>query len=88
VLYRFKGGSLSGLLDVNGTLYGTTFSGGTSNAGTVYSVSTSGVVKVLYSFKGGSDGAHPIGGLIDVKGVLYGTTSMRALRPGQRRNRF
>jgi hypothetical protein len=32
--------------------------------------------KVLYSFKGGTDGANPNGGLLfDSKGVIYGTTS-------------
>lgn len=30
--------------------------------------------KVLYSFKGGGDGANPVAGLIDVKHTLYGTT--------------
>jgi uncharacterized repeat protein (TIGR03803 family) len=62
------------LIDVNGTLYGTTTDGGTSRDGTVYSVSTSGSEKVLYSFAGGSDGWLPEGGLTDVNGTLYGTT--------------
>jgi uncharacterized repeat protein (TIGR03803 family) len=31
--------------------------------------------KLLYSFKGGSDGQLPFAGLIFVKGLLYGTTS-------------
>jgi uncharacterized repeat protein (TIGR03803 family) len=80
VLYRFRGHSdgswpSSGLLNENGTLYGTTRFGGSSNAGIVYSISTSGAEKVLYSFKGGSDGAYPIAGLIDVNGTLYGTTA-------------
>jgi uncharacterized repeat protein (TIGR03803 family) len=89
VLYRFHGGAdgygpHSGLLDVNGMLYGTTESGGQpasgcayySSCGTVYSVSTSGAEKVLYAFKGGSDGAYPAANLIDVNGTLYGTTSL------------
>ncbi len=62
-------------------LYGTTQSGGTTNAycyagcGTVFAVSGSGTERVIYRFKGGSDGAQPAGGLIAVNGSLYGTTS-------------
>jgi uncharacterized repeat protein (TIGR03803 family) len=64
----------AGLLNVRGTLYGTTTAGGFSRNGTIYSISTSGVEKVLYRFRGGSDGSDPRSGLIDVKGRLYGTT--------------
>jgi len=89
VLHSFTKGSdgefpLAGLLNVNGTLYGTTFWGGThdcysgrGSCGTVYSVSTAGKEKLLYTFKGGSDGVQPAGGLVDVKGKLYGTTTAR-----------
>jgi len=66
------------LLNVNGTLYGTTVYGGTGchsgGCGTVFSISTTGKEKVLYSFQGGSDGALPLSGLIDVNGTFYGTT--------------
>ncbi|HVR48086.1 MAG TPA: choice-of-anchor tandem repeat GloVer-containing protein, partial [Candidatus Binatia bacterium] len=64
----------AGLLDVNGTLYGTTKWGGSSGNGTVYSISTSGSEKVLFSFGRNHDGAFPVSGLINVKGTLYGTT--------------
>lgn len=64
----------AGLLDVSGTLYGTTSAGGLSHLGTVYSISPSGVHKVIYKFRGGSDGRDPEAGLIDVDGTLYGTT--------------
>jgi uncharacterized repeat protein (TIGR03803 family) len=83
VLHRFKGGRdgatpYGGLTDVNGTLYGTTANGGGQTkggcCGTVYSISTSGAEKVLYRFKGGSDGTAPQGDLIGVDGTLYGTT--------------
>lgn len=85
VLHEFAGGSdgadpVAGLVDVNGTLYGTTVEGGgsgcnsRSGCGTVYSISTSGREKVLYSFSGGSDGSYPKATLVDVDGVLYGTT--------------
>lgn len=65
----------TGLLDLNGTLYGTTTAGGRSHNGTVYGMTTSGVQKVLYRFQGGSDGSDPQSGLLDVNGTLYGTTA-------------
>lgn len=79
VVYHFTGGSdgahpHAALIDVGGTLYGTTSAGGSYGHGTVFSITTSGSEKVLYSFAGGSDGADPEAGLIDVKGTLYGTT--------------
>ncbi len=79
ILYSFKGGNdgstpAAGLIDVNGTLYGTTTMGGSANAGTVFQVTTSGKESVIYSFAGGSDGAVPQQ-LIALDGTLYGTTS-------------
>lgn len=81
VLHRFSGGSdgaipYAGLIDVRGTLYGTTNVGGGSyycrhGCGTVYSISTTGAEKVLHRFTG-PDGTNPRG-LIDVNGMLYGT---------------
>ena len=67
----------SGLvMDANGNLYGTTFFGGTYNAGTVYKVSPTGAEVVLYSFKGkDGDGKYPLAKLyIDKAGNLFGTT--------------
>jgi uncharacterized repeat protein (TIGR03803 family) len=70
------GGPLAALIDVGGTLYGTTYAGGGQlGAGTVFTVTPSGDEKVIYAFKGGSDGAAPSGRLINVDGVLYGTTN-------------
>jgi uncharacterized repeat protein (TIGR03803 family) len=83
VLYSFKGsedGSSpdAGLLNVNDTLYGTTYTGGANEDGTVFSVTPSGTETVLYRFKGTpGDGANPIADLIHRKvrkGTLYGTT--------------
>ncbi len=63
------------LIDVNGVLYGTTYFGGKYGYGTVFSVTTAGIERVLYSFAGGEDGSNPFtAGLTYVNGVLYGTT--------------
>jgi uncharacterized repeat protein (TIGR03803 family) len=73
------------LIAKNGTLYGASYSGGSSTAcvaapqgygcGTIFAVTPSGTITILYSFNGGSDGAFPYGGLIEVNGTLYGTTA-------------
>jgi uncharacterized repeat protein (TIGR03803 family) len=79
VLYSFRGrhgaDPLASLINVNGTLYGTTFRGGTNGWGTIFSVTTTGTEKVLHSFGSGSDGKGPYASLINVNGTLYGTTS-------------
>ena len=64
------------LIDVKGTLYGTTVRGGPSNFGTVFSLSTSGMERTLHSFGDPyrSDGQIPAAALIEFKGALYGTT--------------
>ena len=80
VLYRFFGkpdgaGPDASLIDVRGTLYNTTTYGGTAKRGVIFSVTKSGMEKVLCSVQRRSDGEVPEAGLIDVKGALYGTTS-------------
>jgi uncharacterized repeat protein (TIGR03803 family) len=81
VLYAFKGGTTdgsnvpAGLLRVGGLLYGSTYGGGANGQGTVFSITPAGAETVLYSFKGGSDAAHPWATLINVDGTLYGTSS-------------
>ena len=80
ILHSFQGGNdgaLPGgnLIDVAGTLYGTTYSGGVNGSGTVFSVVSPGTETVVYSFKGGRDGANPLAGLIKIGDKLYGTTS-------------
>jgi uncharacterized repeat protein (TIGR03803 family) len=86
-LHRFGGGSTDGaypngsLIDVDGTLYGTTNYGGDAGCGrigcgTVFSVTTTGKEKVLHTFGSRSaDGANPYAALINVNGALYGTTA-------------
>ena len=78
-LYRFKGGTdgarpAAGLINVNGTLYGTTSQGGASNDGTIFKITTSGTETVLYSFKGETDGMDPEANLLNINGTLYGST--------------
>ncbi|HEX4159622.1 MAG TPA: choice-of-anchor tandem repeat GloVer-containing protein [Rhizomicrobium sp.] len=86
VLYSFQGGSdgatpFTGLImDAKGNLYGTTYTGGSSNCngsgcGTVFELATDGTETVRYSFQGGSDGMYLDGPLTaDKKGNLYGST--------------
>jgi uncharacterized repeat protein (TIGR03803 family) len=63
------------LIEVSGTLYGTTISGGAHSYGTAFSITTTGDEHVLHSFSGApDDGADPVASLIDVNGMLYGTT--------------
>jgi len=91
VLYAFKGNSdgadpIAGLIDVKGTLYGTSLNGGTgtnncdydrvAGCGTVYALTLkTGAERVVYSFQGGADGGYPEASLINVGGTLYGTTA-------------
>ncbi len=81
ILYSFQGGSdaaypVAGLIiDKKGNLFGTTYGGGDAGLGTVFKLSPKGKETVLYSFKGGSDGANPFAKVIaDASGSLYGTT--------------
>jgi uncharacterized repeat protein (TIGR03803 family) len=63
--------------DAVGNLYGTTYSGGAHNYGSVYKLARNGTLSVLYSFNFGvgDDGARPVSNLVrDTAGNLYGTT--------------
>lgn len=65
----------AGLIDVSGTLYGTTTTGGTYGGGTVFSFDPgTGAETVVYSFGSGTDGSSPCGDLNANSGTLYGTT--------------
>jgi uncharacterized repeat protein (TIGR03803 family) len=82
VLYTFTGLADGGnpfggvVRDSAGNLYGVTSSGGgASSTGVVYKIDPMGRETVLYSFKGGSDGAYPNPVILDAAGNLYGTTT-------------
>jgi uncharacterized repeat protein (TIGR03803 family) len=81
VLYTFGSGTdgstpyASLVRDSAGNLYGTTFSGGTGSAGTVFAVDPKGKETVLHNFQAGADGAFPVSGLMrGPDGDLFGTT--------------
>ncbi len=78
LLHSFTGtdGTYPGVLIPDGKsgFYGITGQGGSSGKGTVFQMSSTGVVTTLYTFMGGSDGSNP-GGLIEnSSGNLFGTT--------------
>jgi len=84
VIYNFTsttGQPASGLtLGTNGNFYGATFNGGTGTAciggcGTVFELTPSGKLTILWNFEGGNDGESPYSGPIEASdGNLYGTT--------------
>lgn len=86
-LYTFC--SMAGCLDganpyggviqaTDGNFYGTTYSGGSNDDGTIFKITSTGKETVLYSFCAQTacpDGALPFGGLLqDTNGTFYGTT--------------
>jgi uncharacterized repeat protein (TIGR03803 family) len=88
ILYTFLSGPTDGkdpgplVFDTSGNLYGTTFSGGPSNLGTLYELSPAGGgswnESVLHYFPSGinADAYWPVGDLlIDASGNLYGPSA-------------
>src|SRR5580704_11971057 len=85
VIYNFTsttGQPASGLtLGTNGNFYGATFNGGTGTAciggcGTVFELTPSGKLTILWNFTGGNDGQFPYSGPIEgTDGNLYGMTA-------------
>jgi uncharacterized repeat protein (TIGR03803 family) len=67
-------------VDANGVIYGTTYSGGSANLGTVFKLTPLDAGQTAYglasySFSGG-DGANPEGSVfVDATGAIFGTTS-------------
>ena len=95
VLHSFMGGKDGGsppagvILDAEGNLYGTTYSGGKLGCGiglgcgTVFKLDASGKETILHNFTGLPDGNIPEAGLIrDAAGNLYGTTYAGGARDG------
>jgi uncharacterized repeat protein (TIGR03803 family) len=78
LVHAFTGGSdggfpgYGGLLYYGGKLYGTTIGGGLNRGGTIFQLSTSGNLQVLYSFKRSNE--NPNASLLAIKTMLYGTT--------------
>jgi uncharacterized repeat protein (TIGR03803 family) len=67
--------------DATGSLYGTTYFGGKTGAGTVFKLTAGSNGKwtetVLYSFQGAADGGNPTSTLaLSTTGSLYGTTTV------------
>ena len=92
VLYAFTGGTDGAypdgslIQDAAGNLYGATTSGGDlscpqgmgiNGCGTVFRLAPDGAFTVLHTFKGGADGAGPLGALVrDAAGNLYGAAQV------------
>lgn len=85
VLHTFEGSPSDGgqpsfgpglILGHDGTLYGTTFNGGSVSLGSVFRIATDGTgFALLHSFNG-DEGAGPNGALLQAAdGTLYGTTA-------------
>ncbi|MGD0190966.1 MAG: choice-of-anchor tandem repeat GloVer-containing protein [Rhizomicrobium sp.] len=71
------------IFDGKGNLYGTTDSGGASDAGAVFELAPNGKETVLHSFSySNGDGASPEANLLKIKGELYGTTSSGGANSG------
>ncbi len=82
-IYTFRGGTDGtapnpGLLNVGGTIYGTTPDGGASNSGTVFMLTQDGRKTVLHAFAS-PDGARPNGGLLRLGNTYFGTTRYTGL---------
>jgi uncharacterized repeat protein (TIGR03803 family) len=77
ILYNFPGppGGITLMQGSAGDFYGTIYSGGSSNLGTIFKMTSDGVVTNLVSFNS-TNGANPIAKLVQgIDGSFYGTTS-------------
>jgi uncharacterized repeat protein (TIGR03803 family) len=67
----------------DGYFYGTTYYGGTNGYGTVFKISTNGVLTTLHSFTGTNDGGDLNAGLVQgTDGNFYGTTQVGGINGG------
>ena len=81
VLHSFTNGSdgadpYAGLVQgSDGYFYGAAYQGGDSSSGTLFKMTSTGVLTSLYSFTGSDDGSYPAATLIQgTNGKLYGAT--------------
>jgi uncharacterized repeat protein (TIGR03803 family) len=83
--FRLSGGAgganpQGGVIDVGGTLYGTTYHGGSSNCkqgcGTIFQFDVATRDFATYALSGGAGGAYPVGSMVydPTQNVLLGTT--------------
>lgn len=85
VLHAFGAGAdagypLSGLAELDGKLYGTSYAGGSLHLGTVYEFNPKNdAEKVLHEFNG-DDGERPTEALLSWAGALYGVTPIGGAR--------
>ena len=66
------------VVGANGNLYGTTISGGTNGAGTIFEITPAGVLTTIYNFcslRNCSDGDFPSGLVLGGDGNFYGTAA-------------
>jgi uncharacterized repeat protein (TIGR03803 family) len=70
------------LLDGEGNLYGTTYSGGAYGYGCIYSISSEGTLTILHTFGEHPDGSQPFGNVLFSGGDLYGTTEFGGTHSG------
>jgi uncharacterized repeat protein (TIGR03803 family) len=79
-LYSFSGADDGGqpqsplVRGLDGNFYGATDSGGANGFGTIFRISTNGVLTNIYTFSGIADGAQPVGLIPRPDGSFYGVT--------------
>jgi uncharacterized repeat protein (TIGR03803 family) len=87
ILHSFAGDSTDGnypaaslIQGSDGNFYGTNYSGGVSNSGTLFKITLTGTETVFYSFNSGPEGQSPVGLIQGSDGNFYGTTSSGGTR--------
>ena len=61
---------------IDGNLYGITDTGGSYGCGTVFKITTGGVLTTLFNFQGDDNGCNPVGGpALAANGDIYGSTT-------------